>query len=138
MNIENQKEELEKLENKSLLYKLKRYERKILKYLRKIFRKSNTEIIERHIEYMEKQEDEYNEAVKKENINYELRSKEININKKKEIDLIEENKKKLINEKKILYDDIITYLESIKNDKEKLNNFFNNTNIINIYINKHI
>ena len=135
MDIKKEKEELEKLENESLLYKLKRFERKFLKYLRKIFRKSNYEIIERHIEYMEKQEDEYNEAVKKENMNYELKSKEININKKKELDLIEENKNKLINEKKNLYNDIITYLESIKNDKEKLNNFFNNTNIINIDIN---
>ena len=82
MDIKKQKEELEKLENESLLYKLKRFERKFLKYLRKIFRKSNYEIIERHIEYMEKQEDEYNEAVKKENMNYELKSKEINISQK--------------------------------------------------------
>ena len=109
--MEGQKEELENLENKNLLYKLKKYEKKLLNYLRKLFKKSNTDIIEEHIEHMEKYENEYNEAVKKENKNYEIMSKEIINNRQKELKLIEEKKNKAIKDNKTLYNDIISYLE---------------------------
>ena len=130
--MEGQKEELENLENKNLLYKLKKYEKKLLNYLRKLFKKSNTDIIEEHIEHMEKYENEYNEAVKKENKNYEIKSKEISNNRQKELNVIEEKKNKVIKDNKTLYNDILSYLESIKDDKEKLINFFNNSTLFQI------
>lgn len=123
-SLDDKKIILEDLEEKSLLYRLKRWEKELLKKLKKFFYKDK--VMKEHIKVMEDQKKYYNEEIKKENENYEKISKEIEENKKKEINLIEDNKNKIIQEKNKKYNDLIIYLESIKNDKNKLIDFFNN------------
>ena len=62
---------------------------------------------------------QFDEELKKENTNFEKASKEIEQQKMKEINLIEDSKNKIIEERNKKYNNLITYLESIKNDREK-------------------
>jgi hypothetical protein len=65
--------------------------------------------------------------IKEENENF-AKEREIIIKEKKEsIKLIEQNKKCKINESNKKYRNILAYLDSIKNDKNKLIQFFQNT-----------
>jgi hypothetical protein len=123
-SLEEQKEFLEQLEEKSLYYKLKRWEKKVFKYLRNLFYKDNN--IKEHIERMAEHEKQYEKDVQEENEDYEEKRKEIEEDKKKEIELIEKEKNKIIEKKENEYNKIINKLESIKNDREKIIEFFNN------------
>ena len=125
-SFEEKRKTLEYLEEKSILYKLKRWEKNILKYLRNLFFKDET--MTEHMKMMEEQKQYFNEEMKKENDNYEKESKKIEEEKKKDIFLIEENKNKIIEENNKKYNNLINYLESIRNDREKLIEFFNNYN----------
>lgn len=120
-------DELLELENKGFLYKLRR---KLIKYLKSLFNKDN-QIVEHNVK-MEKLKNDFNEKTKTQNDNFELFSQKLNEEKNKEIKLIEEHKNKVIEENKKKYNDIILYLETIKNDKQKLTEFFNKTNIFNL------
>ena len=124
--IEDKKKLLEDLEDKSLLYKLKRWEKKILNYLRSLFYKN--EKMKEHLKKMEEQKRDFDEKVKNENDNFERISKEIENKKKRELNLIEENKNQKIENNTQKYNNIISYLEIIKNDRKKLIEFFNNYN----------
>ena len=128
-NIKEKKELLEYSEEKSLLYKLKRWEKNLIKYLKNLFSKKNDEKTKEHIKIMEEQKKYYDNELKKENDNFEKASKKIEEEKKKEIDSIENNKNKKIEEDNKKYNDIIIYLESIKNDREKIIEFFKSNNI---------
>jgi len=107
----------------NLLSKLKKWEKTILYYIKNLFFKD--EKTKEHMKRMEEQKQYFNDEVKKENDNYEKLSKEIEAETRKEINLLEENKNKIIEENNKKYNDLIMYLESIKNDKEKLIEFFN-------------
>ena len=124
--IEDKKKMLEDLEEKSLIYKLKRWEKNILNYLRRFFFKD--EKMKQHVRKMEEQKQYFDEKIKKENNNFDRESKEIEQEKKRELNLIEEKKNNTIKNNTQKYNDIILYLEKIKNDKEKLIEFFNNYN----------
>ena len=124
--IEDKKKMLEDLEEKSLIYKLKRWEKNILNYLRRFFFKD--EKMKQHVRKMEEQKQYFDEKIKKENNNFDRVSKEIEQEKKRELNLIEEKKNNTIKNNTQKYNDIILYLEKIKNDKEKLIEFFNNYN----------
>ena len=124
--IEDKKKMLEDLEEKSLIYKLKRWEKNILNYLRRFFFKD--EKMKQHMRKMEEQKQYFDEKIKKENNNFDRVSKEIEQEKKRELNLIEEKKNNTIKNNTQKYNDIILYLEKIKNDKEKLIEFFNNYN----------
>ena len=117
---------LEDLEEKSLISKLKRWEKNILNYLRRFFFKD--EKMKQHMRKMEEQKQYFDEKIKKENNNFDRVSKEIEQEKKRELNLIEEKKNNTIKNNTQKYNDIILYLEKIKNDKEKLIEFFNNYN----------
>ena len=121
-SLKEQKELLEKLEEKSFYYKLKRWEIKIFKYLKNLFYKDKN--VKEHIKNMEKQKIEFNQEIIKENSNYEKLSQEIEEEKKREINKIEEEKNKTIEKEEKEYNDLISYLESIKDDKEKIIEFF--------------
>ena len=123
---EDKKKLLEDLEEKSLLYKLKRWEKNIMNYLRRLFYKD--EKMKEHLKKMDEQKRYYDEKVKNENDNFERIYKEMEQEKKKEINLIEENKNKNIENNTKKYNNIISYLEIIKNDREKLIDFFTNYN----------
>ena len=72
---------------------------------------------------------QFDEELKKENTNFEKASKEIEQQKKKEINLIEDNKNKIIEERNKKYNNLIKYLESIKNDREKIIEFFKSNDL---------
>lgn len=108
------------IQNKSYLYKLRR---KIINYLKNLFNKGN--YIAQHNENMENHKNEYNQKVINENNNFEMFISKIEDAKNQEIIQIEQNKNKRIEENHKKYNDLISYLESIKNDKEKILLFFN-------------
>ena len=97
-----------------------------MNYLRRLFYKD--EKMKEHLKKMDEQKRYYDEKVKNENDNFERISKEMEQEKKKEINLIEENKNKNIENNTKKYNNIISYLEIIKNDREKLIDFFTNYN----------
>jgi hypothetical protein len=127
-SLKEQEELLEQLEEKNIYYRLKRWEIKIFKYLKNLFYKD--ENIKEHIKKMEEQEKQFENDVQEENNNYQKLSKEIEEDKKKEIEIIEEKKNKIIQEKEQKYNNIIAKLESIKNDKEKIIEFFEKPDLI--------
>jgi len=125
---ENLLEEYEALEGKNLLYKLKRWEKNLLKKLRKFF--LNISLYKEHKEEINKQNIKLNEDIKKEMENLEIEKKEIIKEKEESIKKLEIEKKKLIDENDKKYNEILIYLESIKNDRNKLIEFLNRKNII--------
>ena len=127
-SLKEQKELLEQLEEKNLYYRLKRWELKIFKYLKNLFYKDQN--IKEHIKNMEEQEKQYENDVKEENNNFFKLSEKIEEDKKKEIEKIEEEKNKIIEEKEQKYNNIIAKLESIKNDREKIIEFFEKPELI--------
>ena len=66
---EEKKDLLQYLENKSLLYKLKRWEKNILKFLKNLFYKDQK--TKDHLKKMEEHKQQFDEELKKENTNYE-------------------------------------------------------------------
>jgi hypothetical protein len=125
---ENSLEEYEALEGKNLLYKLKRWEKNLLKKLRKFF--LNISLYKEHKEEINKQNIKLNEDIKKEMENLEIEKKEIIKEKEESIKKLEIEKKKLIDENDKKYNEILIFLESIKNDRNKLIEFLNRKNII--------
>lgn len=125
-NIQNIiKTKLNELKEKSKLYKLRRYEKKMMKKYRNILLLNDKK--ELIIEKMKESEKNFEKKIKEENENF-AKEKEIIIKEKKEsIKLIEQNKKFKINESNKKYRNILAYLDSIKNDKNKLIQFFQNT-----------
>ena len=95
------KNKLNELEEKSKLYRLKRYEKKLMKKYRNILKPNNKK--ELIFEKIKENEKKFEKQIKEENQNF---------NKEKEI---------IIKEK---YYNIMSYLESIKSDKKKLIEFF--------------
>ena len=98
---------LEELEEKNLLYKLKRWEKNILNYLRSLFYKD--EKINEHMKIMEKQKQVFNEELQKENDNYIKTSKEMEQEKEKKISLIDDEKNKVIKENNKKYNDLFIF-----------------------------
>lgn len=64
---------LEQLEEKNISFRLKKWEKKIYKYLKKLFYKN--ENIEEHIKRMKEQEKQFENYVQEENTNYKKLSK---------------------------------------------------------------
>lgn len=124
-NIDEQIKTLEELEKKNIYYKLKRWEKNLLKYLLFLDLK-----MKEHIDIMENEKIKYEEKIKFENKKYEILSNEIMKEKNKAIKSIEEDKIQKIEKDKEKYDNLIEYLESIKNNKEKLMEFFREANLM--------
>ena len=116
------KKRYNELLNKSKLYKLKRHEKNEMKKMRKVlFFLDKKEI---HNKIMEKKKKEFELQIKKENENFEKEKEKIIKEKNESIQNIESNKIRAIKEINIKYKNLFTYLESIKNDKEKILEFF--------------
>ena len=120
------KSKLKELEEKSKLYKLKRFEKNNIKKYRKIlFSNDKKELIFEQIKQNQKQ---FEKELKEENEIF-LKGKENILKEKKEtIKLIENKKINTIQEINKKHKIILSYLESIKNDKKKLTEFFKNNN----------
>lgn len=124
------KKKLKELEEKSKLYKLKRYEKNCMKKYRNIlFYNDKKELI---VEQMKQNQKKFEKKLKEENEIF-IKEKEIILKEKKEtIKLIENKKINTIQENNKKYKNIISYLDSIKNDRKKLIEFFqNNINYFN-------
>ena len=116
------KKRYNELLNKSKLYKLKRHEKNEMKKMRKaLFFLDKKEI---HNKIMEKKKKEFEVQIKKENENFEKEKEKIIKEKNESIQNIESNKIRAIKEINIKYKNLFTYLDNIKNDKEKILEFF--------------
>jgi len=118
------KKKLKELEEKSKLYKLKRYEKNSIKKYKKIlFYNDKKDII---VEKMKQNQKKFEKKLKEENEIF-IKEKEIILKEKKEtIKLIENKKVNTIQENNKKYKNILSYLDSIKNDRKKLIEFFQN------------
>lgn len=127
LNYENIKTEYDNLKEKSFLYKLKRWEKNLMAKLRKLlnFFSSNKD----QKEEIQRQNNKLDEDIKKEMETFEAEKKEIIKEKEESIKKIEIKKKKLIQEDDKKYNDILVYLNTIKNDKKKLIEFLQRKNI---------
>ena len=124
------KKKLEELEEKSRLYKLKRYEKNCIKKYRFIlFYNDKKELI---VEQMKQNQKKFEKQLKEEKETFVKEKESILKEKKETIKLIENKKINTIQEINKKYKNIISYLDTIKDDKKKLIEFFkNNVNYIN-------
>lgn len=82
------------------------------------------------LEYFKEKQKKYEQQIKEENENF-IREKAIILkNKNERIKQIEADKKKEIDESNKIYRNIFTYLDSIKNDKNKLIEYFQSDIIV--------
>ena len=134
-NINNMKEEefksieeqYNKLKEKSLLYKLKRWEKILMQKLGNII--SHFKLLKDYKDEIKKQNDELNENIKKEMKIFEADKKMIELEKKESINKLENEKQSAIKANDEKYGEILSYLNSIKNDRDKLIEFLNSKNI---------
>ena len=120
-------DEYNKLKEKSLLYKLKRWEKIMMQKLGDII--SHFKLFKEHKDEIKKQNDELNENIKKEMEILESEKKLIEREKEESIKKLENEKQNAIIANDEKYDEILSYLNSIKNDKDKLIEFLNSKNI---------
>ena len=134
-NINNMKEEefksieeqYNKLKEKSLLYKLKRWEKILMQKLGNII--SRFKLLKDYKDEIKKQNDELNENIKKEMKIFEADKKMIELEKEESINKLENEKQSAIKANDEKYGEILSYLNSIKNDRDKLIEFLNSNNI---------
>ena len=134
-NINNMKEEefksieeqYNKLKEKSLLYKLKRWEKILMQKLGNII--SRFKLLKDYKDEIKKQNDELNENIKKEMKIFEADKKMIELEKEESINKLENEKQSAIKANDEKYGEILSYLNSIKNDRDKLIEFLNSKNI---------
>jgi hypothetical protein len=133
-NIQNDEEyqkienEYNKLKEKNLLYKLKRWEKILMNKLGKILDKFK--LLKDYKEEIKKQNDEINENIKREMESLEVEKKLIEKEKEESIKKLEIEKQNSIKANDKKYEEILAYLNSIKNDREKLIEFLNSKNLI--------
>jgi hypothetical protein len=133
-NINNMKEEefksieeqYNKLKEKSLLYKLKRWEKILMQKLGNII--SRFKLFKDYKDEIKKQNDELNENIKKEMEILEVDKKMIELEKEESINKLENEKQSAIKANDEKYGEILSYLNSIKNDRDKLIEFLQNKN----------
>jgi hypothetical protein len=126
-DVENIQSEYNRLNEKSVLFKLKRWEKKLMKKLRKLY--LNITFIFEQKKEIKRQNQILNEEIKKEMDNLELEKKEIIQEKEASIKKLEIEKEKLIKESDKKLTDILSYLDSIKNDRIKLIEFLSRKKI---------
>jgi len=134
-NINNMKDEefksieeqYNKLKEKSLLYKLKRWEKILMQKLGNII--SRFKLFKDYKDEIKKQNDELNENIKKEMEILEVDKKMIELEKEESINKLENEKQSAIKANDEKYGEILSYLNSIKNDRDKLIEFLNSKNI---------
>ena len=120
------KTKLYELEEKSRFYKLKRFEKNLMKKYRNILLSNDKKaLIDEKIKENQKK---YENNIREENENFYREKELIEKEKKETIKSIETNKKSKINENEKKYKKLLSYLDTIKNDKKKLIEFFKNSN----------
>ena len=120
------KTKLNELVEKSRFYKLKRYEKNLMKKYRNILLSNDRkELIAEKIKENQKK---FEENIREENENFYREKELIEKEKKEKIKSIEANTKSRIKENEQKYKKLLSHLDSIKNDKNKLIDFFKNAN----------
>lgn len=122
-DIDEIKKKYEELNNKKSMFKLKRYEKNLLKKYNKYF--SN----EGFIKQIEEERNIYNEKIAKENIEYLNEKEKLRKEKEECIKKIENETNSIIQENKKKYEKLFNYLNELKNDKVKLIEYFKNPTI---------
>ena len=120
------KTKLYELEEKSRVYKLKRFEKNLMKKYRNILLSNDKKgLIDEKIKENQKK---FENNIREENENFYREKELIEKEKKETIKSIETNKKSKIKKKKKKYKKLLSHLDTIKNDKKKLIEFFKNSN----------
>lgn len=122
-DIDEMRKKYEELNNKKSMFKLKRYEKNLLKKYNKYF--SNEELIKQ----IKEERNIYNEKIAKENIEYLNEKERLRKEKEECIKKIENETNSIIQENKKKYEKLFNYLNEIKNDKVKLIEYFKNPTI---------
>ena len=122
-DIDEMRKKYEELNNKKSMFKLKRYEKNLLKKYNKYF--SN----EGFIKQIEEERNIYNEKIAKVNIEYLNEKERLRKEKEECIKKIENETNSIIQENKKKYEKLFNYLNEIKNDKVKLIEYFKNPTI---------
>ncbi len=119
------KTKLYELEEKSRFYKLKRFEKNLMKKYRNILLSNDKKaLIDEKIKENQKK---FENNIREENENFYREKELIEKEKKETIKSIEINKKSKINENEKKYKKLLSHLDTIKNDKKKLIEFFKNS-----------
>ena len=126
-DVDSIQSEYNRLHEKSLLYKLKRWEKKLMKKLKKLY--LNITFIFEQKKEIKRQNQILNEEIKKEMDNLEIEKKEIIQEKEESLKKLEIEKAKLIKEDDKKFTEILSYLDSIKNDRNKLIEFLSRKKI---------
>ena len=119
-DIDEIKIKYEELKEKKSMFKLKRYEKILLKKYNKYFLNEN------FIKHIKEQKNEYYEEIAKENIEFEQEREKLRIEREEAIKKIEDETNNIIQENKKKYEKLFNYLNEIKNDKDKLIEYFKN------------
>lgn len=119
-DIDEIKIKYEELKEKKSMFKLKRYEKILLKKYNKYFLNEN------FIKLIKEQKNEYYEKIAKENIEFEQEREKLRIEREEAIKKIEDETNNIIQENKKKYEKLFNYLNEIKNDKDKLIEYFKN------------
>ena len=120
------KTKLYELEEKSRVYKLKRFEKNLIKKYRNILLSNDKRgLIDEKIKENQKK---FENNIREENENFYREKELIEKEKKEKIKSIETNTKSKIDENEKKYKKLLSHLDTIKNDKKKLIEFFKNSN----------
>ena len=120
------KTKLYELEEKSRVYKLKRFEKNLMKKYRNILLSNDKRgLIDEKIKENQKK---FENNIREENENFYREKELIEKEKKEKIKSIENNTKSKIDENEKKYKKLLSHLDTIKNDKKKLIEFFKNYN----------
>jgi hypothetical protein len=120
------KTKLYELEEKSRVYKLKRFEKNLMKKYRNILLSNDKRgLIDEKIKENKKK---FENNIREENENFYREKELIEKEKKEKIKSIETNTKSKIDENEKKYKKLLSHLDTIKNDKKKLIEFFKNSN----------
>ena len=120
------KTKLYELEEKSRVYKLKRFEKNLMKKYRNILLSNDKRgLIDEKIKENQKK---FENNIREENENFYREKELIEKEKKEKIKSIETNTKSKIDENEKKYKKLFSHLDTIKNDKKKLIEFFKNYN----------
>ena len=120
------KTKLYELEEKSRVYKLKRFEKNLMKKYRNILLSNDKKgLIDEKIKENQKK---FENNIREENENFYREKELIEKEKKEKIKSIETNTKSKIDENEKKYKKLFSHLDTIKNDKKKLIEFFKNYN----------
>jgi len=120
------KTKLYELEEKSRVYKLKRFEKNLMKKYRNILLSNDKRgLIDEKIKENQKK---FENNIREEKENFYREKELIEKEKKEKIKSIETNTKSKIDENEKKYKKLLSHLDTIKNDKKKLIEFFKNYN----------